>query len=121
MNNGKTNSYSLRVLQENQCAQFVKVQSQITEVTILADTIGNTKLKQKKSRTWYPALSYGKNTWLRKKQGEEYGDLILHCEVRWLSIGQVLKRFCKKKRVVHDILEEKDELPEERALLCNES
>ena len=52
---------------------------------------------------------------------EEYGDLILHCEVRWLSRGQVLKRFWKLKRIVHNFLEEKDELPEERALSCNES
>ena len=46
---------------------------------------------------------------------EEYGDLILYCEVRWLSRGQDLKRFWKLKRIVHDFLEEKDELPEERA------
>ena len=52
---------------------------------------------------------------------EEYGDLILHCEVRWLFRGQILKRIWKLKRIVHNFLEEKDELPEERALLCNES
>jgi len=52
---------------------------------------------------------------------EDYGDLILQCEVRWLSRGQVLKRFWKLKLIVHDFLEEKDELPKERALLCNEN
>jgi len=52
---------------------------------------------------------------------EEYGDLILQCEVRWLSRGQMLKRFWKLKHIVHDFLEEKDELPKERALLCNEN
>jgi len=41
--------------------------------------------------------------------------------VRWLSRGQVLKRFWKLKHIVHDFLEEKDELPKERALLCNEN
>jgi len=35
--------------------------------------------------------------------------------------GQVLKRFRKLKHIVHDFLEEKDDLPKERALLCNEN
>ena len=50
----------------------------------------------------------------------EYDNLILYCEVRWLSKGQLLKRFWKIKNVVADFLEEKDELPEIRSLLCNE-
>ena len=49
----------------------------------------------------------------------EYGDLVLHCEVRWLFRGQVLNRFWKLKNTVHDFLEEKNELPEERALFCD--
>ena len=49
----------------------------------------------------------------------EYGDLILQCELRWLSRGQVLKRLWKLKITVHDYLELKNELPEERALLCD--
>jgi len=51
---------------------------------------------------------------------EEYGDLILQCELRWLSRGQVLKRFRKLRHIVHDFLEKKDELPKEKTLLCNE-
>ena len=45
----------------------------------------------------------------------KYGDIVLHCEVRWLSRGQVMKRLWKLKNIVHDFLEEKNELPEERA------
>jgi len=52
---------------------------------------------------------------------EEYGDLVLQCEVRWLSKGQVLKRFWKLKHIVHDFLEKKDELPKARTLLRNEN
>ena len=47
----------------------------------------------------------------------EYGDLVLHCVVRSLSKGQVLKRFWKLENTVHDCLEEKNELSQERALL----
>lgn len=47
----------------------------------------------------------------------EYGDLFLHCEVRWLSRRQVLNRFWKLKNTVHDFLKEKNKLPEEGALL----
>ena len=44
----------------------------------------------------------------------QYGDLILHCEVRQLSGGQVLRRFLKLNNIKHDFLEEKDELSEEK-------
>ena len=44
----------------------------------------------------------------------QYGDLILHWEVCRLSRGQVLRRFWKLNNIVHDFLEEKDELPEEK-------
>ena len=42
-----------------------------------------------------------------------HGDLMHHCEVRRLCRGQVIRRFCKLSNIVHDFLEEKDELPEE--------
>ena len=47
----------------------------------------------------------------------QYGDLVLHCEVRRLSRGQVLRRFLKLNNIVHDFIEEKEELPEEK-LFC---
>ena len=47
----------------------------------------------------------------------QYGDIILHCEVRRLSRGQVLRRHRKLNNIVHNFLEEKDELPEEK-LFC---
>jgi len=51
---------------------------------------------------------------------EEYGDLILHVRCV-LSSGQVRKRFWKLKHIVHGFLQEKDELPKKRALLCSEN
>ena len=47
----------------------------------------------------------------------QYGDLIIHCEVRRLPRGQVLRSFWKRYNIVHDFLEENDELPEEK-LFC---
>jgi len=38
-----------------------------------------------------------------------------------VSKGKVLKRFCKQKHIVHDFLEEEDELHNEWALLCYEN
>ena len=49
----------------------------------------------------------------------EYGDLILHFKVHWLSRGQLLRRFWKLKNIIRDFLEGKDELPEEKALSCD--
>ena len=45
------------------------------------------------------------------------GDLMLHCEERRLSRGQVLRRFSKLNNIVHDFQEGKDELPDEK-LFC---
>ena len=45
----------------------------------------------------------------------EYGDLVLYCEIGWLSKGQLLEQFWKLKNVVGDFLEEKSELPDIRS------
>lgn len=46
----------------------------------------------------------------------EYGDLIVCCEVRWISRCHVLSRFWKLNNSVDNFLEEKSELHEERAV-----
>ena len=48
---------------------------------------------------------------------EEYSDLILHCEVRWLSKGTVLSCFWELKNRVLEFLTEIDDLPAERGFL----
>ena len=51
---------------------------------------------------------------------EEYGELLIHCEVRWLSKGKVLSRFWALKNSVYLFLSEIDELPTERECLQND-
>lgn len=52
---------------------------------------------------------------------EEYGELLLHCDVRWLSKGKVLSRFWELKESIYLFLSEIDELPTEReCIVCDE-
>lgn len=48
---------------------------------------------------------------------QEQGELLLHCDVRWLSRGRVLSRFWVLKDSILQFLKEINELPQERACL----
>ena len=50
---------------------------------------------------------------------EEYSDLILHCEVQWLSKGKDLSCSSELKNRVLEFLTEIDELPAERGFLAH--
>ena len=50
---------------------------------------------------------------------QEYGELLMYCEVRWLSKGKVLSRFWLLKDSVYQFLAEIDELSVEREFLVN--
>ena len=101
--------YHCIIHQESLCGKVLHLQHVMVPVVKCVNKIRARGLNHRQFREYCELLD------------EEYGDLILHCEVRWLSREQVLKRLWKLKRIVHNFLEEKDELPEERALLCNES
>ncbi len=49
----------------------------------------------------------------------QYGDLVLHYEVRWSSRIQRLSRFQKLKNTLYNFIQEINELPEEIAYICD--
>ncbi|KII74578.1 hypothetical protein RF11_16188 [Thelohanellus kitauei] len=50
----------------------------------------------------------------------EYGELLLHCEVRWISKGKVLSHFWALKNSTYLFLFETDELQTEREYILND-
>lgn len=52
---------------------------------------------------------------------EEYGELLFHCDVRWLSRGKLLSRFWELKESAYLFLSEIDDLPTEReCIVCDD-
>lgn len=99
--------YHCIIHQESLCGKTLNLQHVMLPVVKCVNKIRARALNRREFREYCEMLDL------------EYGDLVLHCEVRWLSRGQVLNRFWKLKNTVHDFLEEKNELLEERALLCD--
>ena len=101
--------YHCIVHQDSLCAKVLNLQHFMVPIVKCVNKIRAKGLNRKRFKEYCELLD------------EEYGDFILHCEVCWLSRGQVLKPFWKLKHIVRDFLEEKDELPKKRALLCSEN
>ena len=91
--------YHCIIHQESLCGKVLHLQHVMVPVVKCVNKIRARGLNRRQFREYCELLD------------GEYGDFILHCEVRWLSRGQVLKRFWKLKRIVRNFLEEKDELP----------
>ena len=97
--------YHCIIHQESLCGKTLNLQHVMSPLVKCVHKIRARALNRREFREYCDVLDL------------EYGELVLPCEVRWLLRGQVLKRFWKLKKTVHDFLEEKNELPEERALL----
>jgi len=81
--------------QENLCAQSLKLKNVMTTVV---STINVIKSRGLNSRQFKELLS---------ELESEYGDLVYHCEVRWLSRGNMLTRFYSLREEVKQFMEMK--------------
>uniref|UniRef100_UPI00358F5BAB general transcription factor II-I repeat domain-containing protein 2B-like n=1 Tax=Myxine glutinosa TaxID=7769 RepID=UPI00358F5BAB len=81
--------------QENLCAQSLKLNNVMTTVV---STINVIKSRGLNSRQFKELLS---------ELESEYGDLVYHCEVRWLSRGNMLTRFYSLREEVKQFMEMK--------------
>lgn len=99
--------YHCIIHQEVLCAKTINMQHIMSPVVKCVNKIRAKALNRREFREYCEMLDM------------EYGELVLHCEVRWLSRGQVLSRFWKLKSAVYNFLEQENELPNERSLLID--
>ena len=97
--------YHCTIHQESLCGIFFNLQHISISVVKCVNKIRARRLNRRELREYCGLLDM------------QYGDLILHCEVSRLSRGQVVRRFLELNNIVHDFIEEKDELPEEK-IIC---
>ena len=101
--------YHCIIHQEAICGKTLNMQHVMSPVVKCVNKIKARALNKREFKEYFELLDF------------EYGDLLLYCEVRWLSRGQCLSRFWKLKNAVHDFLEVNNELPDERALLVDKN
>ena len=97
--------YHCIIHQEALCGKTLNMQHVMLPVVKFVNKIRARTLNRREFREYCELLDL------------EYGELLLHCDVRWLSRGQVLSRFWKLKNAVSNFLEQENELPDERTLL----
>ena len=97
--------YHCIIHQEALCGKTLNMQHVMLPVVKFVNKIRARTLNRREFREYCELLDL------------EYGELILHCDVRWFSRGQVLSRFWKLKNAVSNFLEQENELPDERTLL----
>lgn len=94
--------------QESLCAKDLDFSSVINPVVRCVNKIRARALNRRQFRSLFP------------DETEENGELLLHCDVRWLSKGSALDRFWNLRETVLKFLEDNNELPNECSLLKNE-
>ena len=97
--------YHCIIYQEALCGKSLQLKHVMDSVTKCVNKIRARALNRREFRQFLLDME------------EDYGELILHCEVRWLSKGKVLSRFWDLKNRVLEFLTEIDELPAERKCL----
>ena len=102
----KVFKYHCIIHQEALCAKDLNLSSVVDPVIRCINKIR--ALNRRRFRELFP------------EETEEDGELLLHCNVRWLSKGNALDRFWNLKECVLTYLEENNELPNECLLLKDE-
>ena len=101
--------YHCIIHQESLCGKSLQMKNVMAVVVKCVNDIRAAALKRREFRQ------------LLNEVDEQYGELLLHTEVRWLSRGKVLARFLDVKDHVYNFLCEKKMLPEERQKLKDRS
>ena len=101
--------YHCIIQQESLCGKSLQMKDVMSVVVKCVNDIRAAALKRREFRQ------------LLNEVDEQYGELLLHTEVRWLSRGKVLARFLAVKDHVHNFLCEKNMLPEKRQKLKDPS
>uniref|UniRef100_UPI00358F8063 general transcription factor II-I repeat domain-containing protein 2A-like n=1 Tax=Myxine glutinosa TaxID=7769 RepID=UPI00358F8063 len=81
--------------QDNLCAQSLKLNNVMTTVVSTMNVIKSRGLNSRQFKELLSELE------------SEYGDLVYHCEVRWLSRGNMLTRFYSLREEVKQFMEMK--------------
>ena len=93
-------AYHCLLHQQSLCAKPVAVEDVITTVIKIVNCIRAQPLSRRQFRV------------LLDEYSNEYGDLLLHTEIRWLSKGYVLKRFSEcLPQILTFLIENKKEFP----------
>lgn len=92
---GKVSRYHCIIHQEQLCAKSIGLKNVMQDVVKMVNSIRSKALNHRQFKTMLDEMD------------AQYGDVLYHQEVRWLSRGKVLKRFFDLRGEIHDFLSSK--------------